>query len=244
VDLTLFLSLFTFSYFAAYEPKTTKMVQTCTTLVDTEGSTHLVDAEGLPTTHFAQTREKLIVTTRDTKEMEENLVLADRCGQREKMHNPNDLIELARHVQSADSHTKAIASGKLELISKQIASLQVCFCLLVCDLPAKIPPHAQHSPQFHQRNDLCSARHTNFDNITPLTKCFAFAPAPSLLNPYHARPTGGSQASSRERKARHGPDPRQVQLSAPTWLNLPPIPEAYRPVRRRARDVFLDAFPW
>jgi hypothetical protein len=45
-------------------------------------------------------------------------------GQRDRMHNPGDLIELARYVEQADSHTKAIAGGKLELISDQIKALQ------------------------------------------------------------------------------------------------------------------------
>jgi len=81
----------------------------------------LVDAKGLPTTAFAQVRASLVVTntpdpTRTT--------LANRMGQREKMHNPQDLIALAQHVQTADSHTKAIASGKLDLISRQIKQLQ------------------------------------------------------------------------------------------------------------------------
>eukprot|EP00041_Stephanoeca_diplocostata_P008839 m.132492 g.132492 ORF g.132492 m.132492 type:complete len:211 (+) comp17502_c0_seq1:213-845(+) len=54
----------------------------------------------------------------------ENMQLAERMGQRTKMHNPGDLIELARYVQSADSHTKAMVGGKLELISEQIKLLQ------------------------------------------------------------------------------------------------------------------------
>jgi len=81
----------------------------------------LVDANGVMTTEYAQVRDSLVVTsvpdaTRTT--------LANRMGQREKMHNPQDLIALARHVQTADSHTKAIASGKLDLISRQIKQLQ------------------------------------------------------------------------------------------------------------------------
>jgi hypothetical protein len=43
---------------------------------------------------------------------------------RTKMHDPENLIELARFVQQADSHTKAIVGGKLELISEQIKLLQ------------------------------------------------------------------------------------------------------------------------
>ena len=40
------------------------------------------------------------------------------------MHSPSDLIELARVVQAADSHLKAVVGGKLELISEQIKALQ------------------------------------------------------------------------------------------------------------------------
>jgi len=40
------------------------------------------------------------------------------------MHDPENLVELARFVQQADSHTKALVGGKLELISEQIKLLQ------------------------------------------------------------------------------------------------------------------------
>lgn len=43
---------------------------------------------------------------------------------RTKMHDPTNLVELARFVQQADSHTKSIVGGKLELISEQIKLLQ------------------------------------------------------------------------------------------------------------------------
>ena len=43
---------------------------------------------------------------------------------RTKMHDPENLIELARFVQQADSHTKSVVGGKLELISEQIQLLQ------------------------------------------------------------------------------------------------------------------------
>jgi len=78
----------------------------------------LVDDEGMPETAFSRVRKELIVTTN------EEGVLAERMGQRTKMHSPSDLMALAEYVQTADSHTKAIAGGKLELISNQIKMLQ------------------------------------------------------------------------------------------------------------------------
>mmetsp|Transcript_16291 Transcript_16291/g.42268 ORF Transcript_16291/g.42268 Transcript_16291/m.42268 type:complete len:214 (+) Transcript_16291:276-917(+) len=64
-------------------------------------------------------------------EMKKSLVVHNSSGggtvairQRTKMHDPSDLIELARFVQQADSHTKAMVGGKLELISEQIKLLQ------------------------------------------------------------------------------------------------------------------------
>lgn len=80
----------------------------------------LIGTDGQLTTAFAQVRDSLVVTSNPMN----GTTLANRMGQREKMHNPQDLIELARHVQTADSHTKAIASGKLDLISRQIKQLQ------------------------------------------------------------------------------------------------------------------------
>lgn len=50
--------------------------------------------------------------------------LCQRMGQREKMHNPQDLVELARTVQTADSHAVAMVGSKLELITDQIKALQ------------------------------------------------------------------------------------------------------------------------
>ena len=90
----------------------------------------LVDENGLPETAFSATRRALIVTS-----SKGDGVLANRMGQRDKMHNPTDLIELAKHVETADSHTKAIAGGKLELISDQIKALQMQVNL----------PHSTHS---------------------------------------------------------------------------------------------------
>ena len=79
----------------------------------------LVDPSGNLITQFAQTRSELVVTNAVYEG-----TLAQRSYGRQKMHDPNTLIELARHVQSADSHTKAIAGGKLDLISRQIQQLQ------------------------------------------------------------------------------------------------------------------------
>jgi len=69
---------------------------------------------------YKKMKAELTVSTKHTPTM----ALVERCGQRTKMHSPGDLIELARHVETADSHTKAIVGGKLELISEQIKALQ------------------------------------------------------------------------------------------------------------------------
>lgn len=81
----------------------------------------LVDDDGMPTTAYAQTRKQLLVSSGSKCTA---LATNERMGQRDKLHNPTDLIELAKTVESADSHTKAIAGGKLELISDQIRALQ------------------------------------------------------------------------------------------------------------------------
>lgn len=81
----------------------------------------LVDEDGLPQTAFNALRKAVVVTSSGP-----SLALAEnnRQGQRDKLHAPSDLLELAKHVETADSHTKAIAGGKLELISEQIKALQ------------------------------------------------------------------------------------------------------------------------
>jgi len=91
--------------------------------MDCGGSTYegqIVDAAGVPQTAFAKIREELVVTTKP----EDNTQLAERMGQRTKMHNPKDLMALAEFVEQGDSHTKGIAGGKLELINNQIMLLQ------------------------------------------------------------------------------------------------------------------------
>ena len=49
------------------------------------------------------------------------LVNPDRVS---KIHNPQDLVELASFVQTADNYTKSVVGGKLEQISEQIKHLQ------------------------------------------------------------------------------------------------------------------------
>lgn len=80
----------------------------------------LVDQNGHLQTEFQSARKALVVTSAPTS----TTSLVERRGQRTKMHNPSDLIELARVVQSADSHMKAVVGGKLELITDQIMALQ------------------------------------------------------------------------------------------------------------------------
>eukprot|EP00039_Didymoeca_costata_P028447 m.21090 g.21090 ORF g.21090 m.21090 type:complete len:205 (-) comp7027_c0_seq2:359-973(-) len=69
-------------------------------------------------TEYQQIKQQLLVSSTSDG------VLANRMGQREKMHNPGQLMELAKHIESAQSHVKAVAGGKLELISEQIKALQ------------------------------------------------------------------------------------------------------------------------
>lgn len=80
----------------------------------------IVDAAGLPQTAFAKIRDDLIVSTK----AEDTTQLAERMGQRTKMHDPSALMALAKFVEEGDSHTKGIAGGKLELINNQIQLLQ------------------------------------------------------------------------------------------------------------------------
>eukprot|EP00037_Helgoeca_nana_P015189 m.142143 g.142143 ORF g.142143 m.142143 type:complete len:211 (-) comp22902_c0_seq1:265-897(-) len=67
---------------------------------------------------YAETRKELVVGGRGAG------TILEVSKMRTKMHDPENLIELARFVQQADSHTKAIVGGKLELISEQIKLLQ------------------------------------------------------------------------------------------------------------------------
>jgi hypothetical protein len=78
----------------------------------------LVEAATPPVNEYFEARKALVVSTTTS-----NSVLAT-SQMRTKMHDPDDLVELARFVQSADSHTKGIVGGKLELISEQIKALQ------------------------------------------------------------------------------------------------------------------------
>jgi hypothetical protein len=79
----------------------------------------IVDVHNHLVTPFAQARSEHVVTNQKYEG-----TLAQNSYGRQKMHDPSTLIELARHVQTADSHTKAIAGGKLDLISRQITQLQ------------------------------------------------------------------------------------------------------------------------
>lgn len=78
----------------------------------------MVAADG-PHNPYNEAKKALVVSTGSATAS----VLAT-SQMRTKMHDPENLIELARFVQSADSHTKSVVGGKLELISEQIRALQ------------------------------------------------------------------------------------------------------------------------
>eukprot|EP00035_Acanthoeca_spectabilis_P014583 m.281011 g.281011 ORF g.281011 m.281011 type:complete len:212 (-) comp16171_c0_seq3:4372-5007(-) len=80
-------------------------------------STAMVSAEG-PHNPYLEAKKTLVVSNSAASS-----VLAT-SKMRTKMHDPTNLVELARFVQQADSHTKSIVGGKLELISEQIKLLQ------------------------------------------------------------------------------------------------------------------------
>eukprot|EP00056_Hartaetosiga_gracilis_P002721 m.56137 g.56137 ORF g.56137 m.56137 type:complete len:192 (+) comp11176_c0_seq1:159-734(+) len=77
------------------------------------------EEEFIPTVATKQ-KEMLLVSSMSA---EDNQMLVSPQSVH-RMHDPEDLVQLASFVQSADNATKASVGGKLELISEQIKALQ------------------------------------------------------------------------------------------------------------------------
>lgn len=136
---------------------------------------------------YKKLHRELLVSRRETDTMQ----MVERCGQRTKMHGPGDLIELARHVEQADSHTKAVVGGKLELISDQIKALQAQAVSILED--AKVDMHLSHAKcnfirkpgtiyHLYKRKDLDGFDETFFSMLSPLE--WGNNPPDEYLNSY------------------------------------------------------------
>ena len=53
------------------------------------------------------------------------LVCNENCKKRNKIYNPQDIVELSNYLEEAESYNNSITLNKLELIAKQIKNLHI-----------------------------------------------------------------------------------------------------------------------